>query len=300
MPHKERLDSYFIFSKTDDLKKYGEKNGAGSTFIEVSGKQISHMSIIIPEIEEQQKIGNFLKQLDDIITLQQHKLELLKQMKQGYLQKMFPKNEEDKPEIRFAGYTGAWEQRKFGDMVERVKSYSLSRDVETLEDTDIKYVHYGDIHTKVADRVTKLSNLPFIKYDDYEFIQKGDVIVADASEDYKGIATPSVIIEDVGYKLVAGLHTIALRPFDMDSVFLYYLMNSNSFRKHGYRVGTGMKVFGISYSNILNFETYFPQIDEQKKIGWMLLKIDDSIALHQHKLELLKQMKQGYLQKMFV
>ncbi|AIM25919.1 type I restriction-modification system, specificity subunit S [Melissococcus plutonius] len=89
VPHKERLDSYFIFSKTDDLKKYGEKNGAGSTFIEVSGKQISHMSIIIPEIEEQQKIGNFLKQLDDIITLQQHKLELLKQMKQGYLQKMF-------------------------------------------------------------------------------------------------------------------------------------------------------------------------------------------------------------------
>lgn len=164
-------------------------------------------------------------------------------------------------------------------MVDRVKSHSLSRDVETDENTGIQYVHYGDIHTKVADKITSSSKLPFIKKGTYEYLKQGDVIIADASEDYKGIATPSVILEKGDSELVAGLHTIALRPFDMDSTYLYYLLNSESFKKHGYRVGTGMKVFGITFSNVLNYISYFPNIEEQRKIGAILLNIDDTIAL---------------------
>lgn len=89
VPYKDLLNSYFIFSRTSELKRYGEINGAGSTFIEVSGKQMAKMPISVPSIEEQQKIGTFFKQLDDTITLHQRKLEKLQELKKGYLQKMF-------------------------------------------------------------------------------------------------------------------------------------------------------------------------------------------------------------------
>ena len=89
VPDQNKLDSYFIFSRTNELKRYGEVTGAGSTFVEVSGKQMSKMSIMVPELSEQQKIGSFFKQLDDTIVLHQRKLDLLKEQKKGFLQKMF-------------------------------------------------------------------------------------------------------------------------------------------------------------------------------------------------------------------
>lgn len=203
------------------------------------------------------------------------------------------------PEIRFKGYTQDWEQRKLETLVSRVKSYSLSRDVETLEHSEYRYVHYGDIHTKLADVIDESSLLPSIKPGNYELLDKYDLILADASEDYQGIATPAVVTISPSYKLVAGLHTIALRPISVDSIYLYYIFNSRNFRKHGYRVGTGMKVFGISVSNVLNFEGRFPSIDEQHRVGKFLKKIDETIALHQEKLEKLIQLKKGYLHALF-
>ncbi|MGF9977710.1 restriction endonuclease subunit S [Viridibacillus arvi] len=203
------------------------------------------------------------------------------------------------PEIRFLGFNGDWEQRKLDSIVDRLKSYSLSRDVERSEYTGYKYIHYGDIHTKVADVIDESSKLPNIKAGNYELLEKGDLVLADASEDYQGIATPAVITIDTPYKLVAGLHTIALRPKQVDSLFLYYLINSPSFRKYGYKTGTGMKVFGISVTNLLKFESWFPLLEEQAKIGKFLKQLDETFALYQQEFDTLKQTKQGFLQKMF-
>ncbi|MFC4409014.1 restriction endonuclease subunit S [Chungangia koreensis] len=203
------------------------------------------------------------------------------------------------PQFRFAGFINDWEQRKLDSIVDRVKSYSLSRDVETIEDTGYKYIHYGDIHTKVANVIDESSNLPNIKAGNYELLEKGDLVVADASEDYQGIATPAVITVDSPYKIVSGLHTIALRPKQLDSMFLYYLINSPTFRKYGYKTGTGMKVFGISATNLLKFEGWFPVLEEQTKIGNFFKQLDETISLLQRKLELLKDTKESLLHKMF-
>ena len=181
----------------------------------------------------------------------------------------------------------------------RVKSYSLSRNVETKEYTGYKYIHYGDIHTKIADIIDESSNLPNINIGDYDLLRKGDLVLADASEDYQGIATPAVITIDLPYKLVSGLHTIALRPKQANSLFLYYYIHSPTFRKYGYKVGTGMKVFGISVTNLLKFEGMFPLLEEQAQIGNFLKKLDNLIALHQQKLDKLKQLKKGFMQVMF-
>ncbi|EOA3388908.1 restriction endonuclease subunit S [Enterococcus faecalis] len=89
IPNKNKLDTYFIFSRTHELKKYGEAVGAGSTFVEVSGKQMAKMPMLTPRFNEQQAIGMFFKKIDDIITLHQNKLEQLKDLKTSYLQNMF-------------------------------------------------------------------------------------------------------------------------------------------------------------------------------------------------------------------
>jgi type I restriction enzyme S subunit len=89
VPKKGILDSYFLFSKTSELKQYGETMGAGSTFVEVSGKQMTQMPILIPSWEEQQVIGLCFRKFDDLITLHQRKCDSLKKLKQSLLQKMF-------------------------------------------------------------------------------------------------------------------------------------------------------------------------------------------------------------------
>lgn len=203
------------------------------------------------------------------------------------------------PKIRFRGFNDDCNLYRLGDVVERIKSYSLSRDVETEEYTGYKYIHYGDIHTKVADIIDEYSNLPNINPADYVELQKGDIIVADASEDYNGIAEPSVIISNLPYKLVSGLHTIALRPNKINSLFLYYLLHTQLFKKHGWKTGTGIKVFGINLPNLLKFEFGYTNLEEQTKIGILLKQIDTLISLHQRELENSKKLKKSMLQKMF-
>ena len=189
---------------------------------------------------------------------------------------------------------------KLSELVTKEKSYSLSRDVETEKETETRYIHYGDIHTGIADKITNKNQLPFIKEDSYEPLLKGDLILADASEDYQGIATPAIILETTKYRIVAGLHTIVLRPSDKcDSLYLYYLLKTKSFKRHGYRMGTGMKVFGITANNVLAFKTLLPSKKEQNKISQLLKIMDRLLTLQQRKLDLLKEQKKGYLQKMF-
>ncbi|HHF7013135.1 TPA: restriction endonuclease subunit S, partial [Streptococcus mutans] len=107
VPNIGKLNSYFIFSRTDELKKYGETQGAGSTFVEVSGKQMSKMPISLPPLPEQEAIGAFFRQLDELLTLHQRKLDEVKNLKKSLLQKMFPKNGERIPEVRFPEFTAA-------------------------------------------------------------------------------------------------------------------------------------------------------------------------------------------------
>ena len=206
---------------------------------------------------------------------------------------------ENLPEFRFDNFNIALQKYSLSEITERVKSYSLSRDVETKEVTGYKYIHYGDIHRKIANIIEQKSEIPNIKPGDYELLKQGDIVVADASEDYQGIATPSIVDFKTTYKLVSGLHTIALRPIKSDPMYTYYLFNSQKFRKYGYRVGTGMKVFGISLSNLMKFESYFPSISEQHRIGIFLRKVDNTIVLQQQLLDDYKQLKKAMLQKMF-
>ncbi|MDI6523862.1 restriction endonuclease subunit S [Leuconostoc suionicum] len=277
VPVQNKLDSYFIFSRTNELKRYGEVTGAGSTFVEVSGKQMSKMSIMVPELSEQQKIGSFFKQLDDTIALHQRKLDLLKEQKKGYLQKMFPKNGAKVPELRFAGFTDDWEERKLGEI------FNYEQPTKYI----VKSTEYDDNFNTPVLTAGKSFLLGYT--DEISGIKNATV------------ENPVVIFDD----FTTGSHYVDF-PFKIKSSAMKLLsLNDNS--DNFYFMFNTLK--NIKYvpqsherhwiSKFSSFEIYKPSQEEQQKIGSFFKQLDETIALHQRKLDLLKEQKKGYLQKMF-
>ena len=283
VPNPNKLDSYFIYSRTNELKRYGEVTGAGSTFVEVSGKQMSKMPIMIPELSEQKKIGSFFEQLDNTIALHQRKLDLLKEQKKGFLQKMFPKNGEKVPELRFAGFADDWEERKLTEIVNRVNKSSNSDVLPKVEFEDIVSGEgrlNKDISSKFDSRKGTLfepENIlygklrPYLKnwlFPDFEGVALGDFWVFEATD----VSVPS---------------------------FDYYLIQSDDYQKVANDT-SGTKMPRSDWKNVSSTDFAIPSKDEQKQIGAFFKQLDETIALHQRKLDLLKEQKKGFLQKMFV
>ena len=309
VPNKEKLDSYFIFTRSEELKRYGETVGAGSTFVEVSGKQMANMELMMPKIMlEQQQIGEYFQSLDHLITLHQRKCEETKKLKKYMLQKMFPKNGESVPEIRFAGFTDAWEQRKLSNTLISLQNNTLSRANLSNETGVAKNVHYGDVLIKFGEvlDVSKVQ-LPMIPDESVltkykaSFLQNGDVIVADTAED----TTVGKCSEIAGLNneiVVSGLHTIPYRPVEkFASGYLGYYLNSSAYHNQLIPLMQGIKVTSISKFAMQDTDIAYPKsVEEQGKIGTYFRSLDHLITLHQRKCDELKNMKQYMLQNMFV
>ena len=307
-PNLNELDTYFLYTMTPKLKRYGEITGAGSTFVEVSGKQMEQMNLMVPSLEEQKRVSELFKTMDDAITLHQRKLENLKLKKKALLQKLFPKNGEQFPELRFLGFTDAWEQRKFADVFDTLQNNTLSRSELDFEVGRVKNVHYGDVLIKYGDFIdVAIDKLPYIKDEQIvkrftgSLLQDGDIIIADTAED-STVGKCSEIIGTGGIKVLSGLHTIPCRPKEKYAPkYMGYYINSNAYHQQLIPLMQGIKVTSISRGAIKDTYVIFPKsYDEQAKIGESLSNIDNLITLHQRKLEHLQLQKKALLQQMFV
>ncbi len=309
VPHKNELDSYFIFSRASELKRYGETVGAGSTFVEVSGKQMAAMKLMMPStIEEQETIGQYFSNLDNLITLHQRKYDKLVKVKKSMLEKMFPKKGSKFTEIRFKGFTDAWEQRKFCEVFDGLQNNTLSRAELNNESGQALNVDYGDILVKFIDCLdVSKEQLPYITdsavVDKYKasFLKDGDIIIADTAED-STVGKCTEIAGSEGMTLISGLHTMPCRPKEKFATkYLGYYMNSVAYHTQLIPLMQGIKVTSISKSAMQNTDLVYPSsTDEQAKIGEYFGHIDSLITLHQRKLEKLKNIKKSCLEKMFV
>ena len=281
---------------------YGIRDGKS---IDIEG--MKSILLPLPTYDEQRRIGNYIENLDHLITLHQRKCDETKKLKKFMLQKMFPKNGEKNPEIRFAGFTDDWEQRKFDELFTGLQNNTLSRSELNYENGTLMDVHYGDILVKFGEYIdVSKHQLPYIndatianKYDG-SFLKDGDIIIADTAED-STVGKCTEILGANNYLLISGLHTIPCRPMiKFASKYLGYYMNSSAYRKQLIPLMQGIKVTSISKSSIYDTKLIFPKsISEQAKIGEYFSTLDHLITLHQRKCDKLKLIKKFMLQNMF-
>lgn len=262
----------------------------GTKISSISKSALQKTNIIYPRSEdEQRQIGGTLRSLDDIIALHQHKLNKTKELKAAYLSEMFPAEGERKPKRRFAGFTDDWEQRKLEEVS---KVYDGTHQTPTYTDSGIMFLSVENIKTLNSKKY--ISEEAFAK--DFKIRpQKGDILMTRIGD----IGTANVVRSDepVAYYVSLAL----LKPIEIDSNFL-----ATSIATQFVQDGLWKKTLHIAFPRKINkneiakVEINVPSFKEQIKIGTFFKRLDDTIALHQHKLEKLQNIKQAYLNEMFV
>ncbi|MEK4983857.1 restriction endonuclease subunit S [Streptococcus sp. FSL L8-0526] len=255
----------FQFIESLKTVTFGIRDGKSISFNEFGDLKIKFPSNIL----EQQKIGLFFKQLDDTIALHQRKLDLLKEQKKGFLQKMFPKNGAKVPELRFAGFADDWEERKFKDILKTHSFRSYLADIS--ENGEYEVIQQGD-----KPIVGYSDGKPFTNYKDITLF--GDHTVSL----YKP-KRPFFVATD-------GVKILSADNFEGD--YLYTTLERYKPKPQGYK---------RHFTILKNQDVWFTgNMEEQQKIGTFFKQLDKTITLHQRKLDLLKEQKKGFLQKMFV
>lgn len=294
VPHKNQLDPYFIYSRTHELKRYGEINGAGSTFVEVSGKQMAKMPILIPTLEEQRKIGSFFKYLDNLITLQQRKLEKTKALKAAYLSDMFPAIGERVPKRRFSEFNDVWDQKTIGEFGyfyygKSAPKWSVTSDATT------PCIRYGELYTKHNEKIDKIYSFTNIPKEDLKFSTGKEVLVPRVGEDPLDFANCSWL----SIPNVAIGEMISVYNTKQNALFTAYMFNALFKYEFAKRVEGG-NVSNLYYTYLEDIPVSYPSLEEQEKIASFFDKLSSQIDLQQTKLEKLQNLKKAYLHEMFV
>ena len=286
IPRSKMLNSYFLFSRTNSLKQYGETMGSGSTFVEVSGKQMSKMPLFIPNINEQSKIAKLFQSLDKTITLHEEKHRQLERLKKALLQKMFA-DKTGYPALRFKGFTEKWEQEKLGNIIRQ----------SSLKNNNYNYPILTSAHEGLVPQSTHFGSQQRHDTSDYNVIKPNQITYRNRSDDGR-------FTFNINKLNITGLVSKFYPVFSFentDNDFMVNNLNHNPQIKYDLdvlSVGTGQHV--LSFTNLKKYEILAPSYVEQKRIGQFLLQLNRTITLHDKKIQYLKQLKRGLLQKMFV
>ena len=261
----------------------------------LSLEQVSNLEIALPSDIEQEQIGSFFENLDNLITLHQRKYDKLTNVKKSMLEKMFPKNGSNVPEIRFKGFSDAWEQRKLSDIADKVteKNGGLQY-IETFTNS----AEYGIISQRdyFDHDIAKIGSL-----DGYYIVRNEDFV-------YNPRISTSAPVGPINRNklgrtgVMSPLYTV-FRPHDVDTTYLEHFFKSkywHSFMNFNGDSGARSDRFSIKDSVFFEMPVPIPHIEEQRKIGECLTNIDNLITLHQRELEKLKNLKKACLEKMFV
>ena len=265
----------------------------GTSIKGITKNELLDQEILIPlDIKEQESINQVLSCSDKLITLYQRKLENLKLKKKALLQKLFPKNGEQYPELRFPGFTDAWEQRKLGEIT------------DVRDGTHASPKFYNDGFPLVTSKNLKDGRIHFngcslISKDDYEDINKrSKVELGDILFGMIGTIGNPVIVDSTGFA-IKNVALIKLNP-NINNKFVYHLLSSYVFDSYIARTNVGGTQKFIALNQIRNFEFLVPSLEEQGYIANILDILSNLITLHQRKLEHLQLQKKALLQQMFV
>ena len=263
----------------------------------LSKQTIEKTLVKTPNALEQQKIGLTFSRLNSLITLHQRKLDALKKIKSALLEKMFPKDGSNIPEIRFTGFTEAWEQRKFSDVVKTRRGL-------TYKPTDI---------SNNGVRVLRSSNISedvFVQRDDDVFVKQeainikcvneNDILITSANGSSRLVGKHAIVSSIKTNQAVHG--GFMLLASTKEPYFINASMSSTWYKKfiELFVSGGNGSIGNLSKNDLDNYEIFIPVANEQKRLGLLFRNVDSLITLHQRKLDALKKIKSALLEKMFV
>ena len=285
-------DAEFVFQNTlsPSYEKYIRITSQRSGQPGVNAQEYGEYDLFAPSKEEQQRIGQFLRGIDNLITLHQRKYDKLLNIKKSMLEKMFPKNGNDVPEIRFKGFTDAWEQRRLNEVV---NVYDGVHQTPDYKDSGVMFLSVENISTLKSEKY--ISEEAFQR--DYKvYPQKGDILMTRIGD----VGTPNVV--ETTEKVAFYVSLALLKPTKINSYFLCNSIQSPLFQK-GLKDRTLVTAIPqkINKDEIGKVNIILPtSSQEQQLIGEYFRNLDNLITLHQRKLEKLKNIKKSMLEKMFV
>ena len=278
-PKKDLLTSDFLFQW---YRKVGEEYGInytqGTKQQSYNAELIKILTISLPSVAEQRKIASYLSNLDHLITLHQRKCDEVKSLKKYMLQKMFPQNEQKVPEIRFEGFTEAWEQRKLNDVAEFSKGNGYSKGDLTESGTPI--ILYGRLYTKYETIISEVDTYVEAK-DSSVYSKGGEVLVPASGETAEDIARAASV--DKSGILLGGDLNVVMPDKDINSAFLAISISNGNSQRELAKKAQGKSVVHIHNEEIRNLVVPFPTKAEQNKIVDYFSNLDNLITLHQRK-----------------
>ena len=286
----QELDSAFLAISISNGKPHSDmaKMAQGKSVVHLHNSDLAKINLPYPSYEEQRQISHQFKSLDSLIALYRHKCDELQKVKKYMLQKMFPKKGEKVPEIRFAGFTGDWEQRKLGDVIEDyVEKTTVEDQYPVLTSSQQKGIVLQDEYFS-GERVSQNGNIGYFViprgYFAYRSRSDNDVFVFNRNDAI-----------DIG--IISYFYPV-FKPMGVDSNFLLRRLNYGLEAQIKINSeGTGQHVLSLKkFKNIIGV---FPSYEEQKLIGNYFKELDNLITLHQRKHDTLKEIKKYMLQNMF-
>ncbi len=260
-------------------------------------EKLKNIDVSFPSIPEQEKIAAYFENFDHLITLHQRKCDEVKSLKKYMLQKMFPQNEQKVPEIRFKGFTEAWEQRKLGDIASSFE-YGLNAAAKEY-DGENKYIRITDIddntHKFLTDNLTS-PDIDLTGADNYK-LTEGDILFARTGA---SVGKTYIYRNSDGLVYYAGFLIRARIKEEYDAEFVFQNTLTDRYNKYIAVTSQRSGQPGVNAQEYAEFEINVPKKEEQTKIGTYFRNIDHLITLHQQKCEELKKIKKFMLQKMFV
>lgn len=246
-----------------------------------------------PSYEEQKKIGDYFKNLDNLIILHQRKCDETKELKKYMLQKMFPQKGKKIPEIRFAGFTDDWEQRKLDDWGTFYYGRSCPK-WSVTEDATIPCIRYGELYTKFGAKIDKVYSYTNVSPENLRFSKGTEVLIPRVGEDpmdYNHCTWLPMANVAIG-EMISVFNT------ENNPLFTATMFNATLQKEFAMRVEGG-SVTNLYFEKLKNIEVSFPTLEEQEKIADYFDALSNHITLHQRKCDQLKEVKKFMLQNMF-
>ncbi|MCH3933384.1 MAG: restriction endonuclease subunit S [Leuconostoc mesenteroides] len=295
---KPEFDSNFVFQNTftssyeNFIRITSQRSGQPG----VNAKEYASFEISIPSLEEQQMIGSLFKQFDNLITQNERKIDLLKQLKQAYLQKIFSQ------ELRFAGFSDAWKECELGEVFDTVTDYVANGSFESLRNNVKSYTTENYAYMIRLQDASNDWKGPWLYTDQagYLFLSKSKLYSNDIIMSNVGSVGKFFLVPDLDKPMTLAPNAVLIKSSTSNNLFLYQMMIGETMQSKINKKATPGVQSKINKTDFKKITTKIPQKKEQQKIGTLFKQLDNLIALHQQKLNLLKKQKQAFLQKMFI